>query len=91
MPKVQSWEVSHSFLGGFRFVLAKGRTPGPGASAASEERGVPLSIVATGANEHDVTRIENVLRSVAVARRPRASSGLCARTKPMTAKRREKS
>jgi len=40
MPKVQSWEVSHSFLGGFRFVLAKGRTPGPAASAASEEQGV---------------------------------------------------
>lgn len=31
-----------------------------------EEHGVPLSIVVTGANEHDVTQIENVLFSVVV-------------------------
>ena len=33
-----------------------------------EERGVPLSIVVTGANRHDVTQLEIVLDSIVIPR-----------------------
>jgi len=46
-----------------------------------DEHGVPLSLIVTGANRHDVTQLEPVLKSV-VADRPEPSSGfpqhLCA-------------
>ncbi len=46
-----------------------------------EERGVPLSLVVTGANRHDVTQLEAVLDSVVIMR-PAPTSGqpqhLCA-------------
>lgn len=44
-------------------------------------RGVPLSIVVTGANEHDVTQIEAVLESIMVKRKTpaqRRHKHLCA-------------
>lgn len=44
-------------------------------------RGVPLSIVVTGANEHDVTQIDTVLQSIMVKRKVpahRRSKHLCA-------------
>ncbi|OGH04508.1 MAG: transposase, partial [Candidatus Lambdaproteobacteria bacterium RIFOXYD2_FULL_56_26] len=40
-------------------------------------RGVPLSIVVTGANTHDVTQLEAVLASV-VIKRPKCIQRLCA-------------
>ena len=55
-------------------------------------RGVPLSIVVTGANRHDVTRVEAVLEAV-VAKRPtppqRRSKHLCADNGYMGAAARE--
>jgi putative transposase len=33
-----------------------------------EERGVPLSIVVTGANRHDVTQLETVLDNIVIKR-----------------------
>jgi transposase len=44
-------------------------------------RGVPLSLVVTGANEHDVTQVDAVLRAIMVKRktpRIRRSKHLCA-------------
>jgi putative transposase len=44
-------------------------------------RGIPLAIVLTGANRHDVTQVEQVLDSIVVARpvaTPESSQHLCA-------------
>jgi putative transposase len=44
-------------------------------------RGVPLSLVVTGANEHDVTQLDAVLRAIVVKRKSpsaRRSKHLCA-------------
>jgi putative transposase len=44
-------------------------------------RGVPLSLVVTGANEHDVTQIDQVLQAIMVKRKTpptRRSKHLCA-------------
>ena len=44
-------------------------------------RGVPLSIVVTGANEHDVTQLDQVLTAIMVKRKTpgtRRSKHLCA-------------
>lgn len=46
-----------------------------------EERGVPLSIIVTGANLHDVTQLEEVLDSIVIKRPPvtaEAPQHLCA-------------
>lgn len=46
-----------------------------------DERGVPLSLVVTGANAHDVTQIEQVLEAIVVKRsapKQRRSKHLCA-------------
>ena len=42
-----------------------------------DERGVPLSIVVTGANRHDVSQLKTVLDSV-VIERPKTEQNLCA-------------
>lgn len=42
-----------------------------------DERGVPLSIVVTGANRHDVKQLEAVLDSI-VVKRPEGEQHLCA-------------
>lgn len=44
-------------------------------------RGVPLSLIVTGANEHDVTQIDQVLEAIMIKRRSpsvRRSKHLCA-------------
>jgi hypothetical protein len=43
-----------------------------------EEHGVPPSIVVAGANAHDATQVENVLRSVVLAPPPKATKHPCA-------------
>ena len=43
-----------------------------------DERGVPLSIVVTGANRHDVTQIEPVLKNRIRKPRGRTQQNLCA-------------
>ncbi len=48
-------------------------------------RGVPLSLVVTGANAHDVTQIEAVLDAI-VVKRPSANPGTCAPMPAMAAK-----
>lgn len=42
-----------------------------------DERGVPLSIVVTGANRHDVSQLELVLDEI-VVNRPDTEQNLCA-------------
>ena len=41
-------------------------------------RGVPLSLVVTGANRHDVTQLEPVLRDTIIERPPNVRQHLCA-------------
>ena len=43
-----------------------------------DEHGVPLSIVVTGANRHDVTQVEAVLKSRARNPRGKTKRNLCA-------------
>ena len=43
-----------------------------------DERGVPLSLVVTGANRHDVSQLEAVLDAVVIDRPPEAEQHLCA-------------
>ncbi len=47
-------------------------------------RGVPLSLVVTGANRHDVTQLELVLEEIVIARPVRALNNTCAQTKATT-------
>jgi putative transposase len=43
-----------------------------------DERGVPLSIVVTGANRHDVSQLEVVLDAIVIARPKETEQHLCA-------------
>ena len=43
-----------------------------------EERGVPLSIVVTGANRHDVTQIKSVLGGIVIKKPDNVIQNLCA-------------
>jgi transposase len=44
----------------------------------ADERGVPLSIVVTGANRHGVSQLETVLDAIVIARPQEAEQHLCA-------------
>ena len=43
-----------------------------------DEHGIPLSIVVTGANRHDVSQLENVLDNIVIARPDNVDQNLCA-------------
>ena len=43
-----------------------------------DERGIPLSIVVTGANRHDVSQLEAVLDAIVIDRPQEADQHLCA-------------
>ena len=43
-----------------------------------DERGIPLSIVVTGANRHDVSQLEAVLDAMVIVRPQEVEQHLCA-------------